>query len=637
MLKKNRKNGYNGGIRTGVDSRGKVNAGGDLNFRQNKINFFASGNYNERKSISTSNNSQTLYSTDTTSSVASDKGTNNGAFGFGRAGFDYFIDNRNTISVTANYNKGHFHNEDTQVIDTSINKIDSSHTSRFTNSTSNFENFGGQLSFKHNFAKNGHDLTADANYNSSTSSSNSNITSNIYQPDGVTAKYPAYLQQGVGNGYNHFLTIQSDYENPLTDDSKFEAGVRGAIRDFKTVNLQYINDNTFTHGFVLNPSASSRYKFNDQVYAAYANYSFKVKRFSYQVGLRAESSNYTGKLLSSTGADSSQFKVSYPLGLFPSVFITYKVDSKQDLQLNYSRRVNRPTFFQLIPTYDFTNPQSPSVGNPDLKPEFTSSFEMSYNNNYSRGSNFLATVFFKYTTDLLTRYIYKDIDRNTAIPNPTDSLYYTTYVNANNSYSYGLELTNKNAVTKWWDLTLNVNFFNSVINATLPNQSISNNQLSWFGKMNNSIKIGKGWSFQFSGDYQSKSLIPQNSGGGQGGGGRGGGMFGGNQQQALAQGYILPRYSLDAAIRKDWTWKNGQSGSLTLGMNDIFRTQLYKTTASSVIDTEVLIQETQRRRDPQVLRLNFSYRFGKFDATLFKRKNTKADQGGSDMMGGGNG
>ncbi len=180
--------------------------------------------------------------------------------------------------------------------------------------------------------------------------------------------------------------------------------------------------------------SSSRYKFKDQVYAAYSTYSFRYKRVSYQLGLRAESSSYTGKLYTLSGADSTPFKVSYPLSLFPSAFITYKIDDKQDFQLNYSRRINRPNFFQLLPSYDFSDPQNPSVGNPGLKPEFTHSFEMSYHYNYARSSNFLATIYFKYTTDLITRYAYKDINKNVQ-PGvvATDSLYYTSYINANKS------------------------------------------------------------------------------------------------------------------------------------------------------------------------------------------------------------
>ncbi|MBN8835947.1 MAG: TonB-dependent receptor [Sphingobacteriia bacterium] len=635
VLKKNKKNGYNGGIRAGIDSRGKINTGADFNYRQGKINVTMSGMFNERKSIYENTTNQTQYytkpNTDTAFGHTLENGNNNGSFGFGRLGLDYFLDNRNTFSVTGNYNKGHFLNESDQYIDSTINNVPWSHTSRTSNTSFNFQNFGGQLSYKHNFAENGHNITADANYNSSTTSSDGLITTTTYQPNGTTTKYPYYIQQAIGTGYNHYFTLQSDYENQITETKKLEAGIRGAIRDFKTENLQTISSASTGYIFTPNPSSSSRYKYNDQVYAAYVNYSFKVNKWAYQLGLRMESSNYTGHLLDANEVDTSTFKVKYPVSLFPSAFITYKIGDKQDFQINYSRRINRPNFFQLIPSYDFSNPTSPQVGNPNLSPEFTNSFEMSYNNNYMKGSNFLATVYFKYTTDLITRYSYKDVNKNTILASG-DSLWYTTYINANNAYSYGLELTDKQQMTKWWDLTVNVNFYNSVLNATIPNQAINNSLLSWFGKMNNNFKVAKGWSVQFSGDYTSKTLIPQSSGGG-GGGGRGGGFFGGGQQ-ALAQGYILPRFGFDAAIRKDWNWKKGRTASLTLSMNDIFRTQLYKTTSESSSINQVLLQDSERRRDPQVLRVNFSYRFGKFDMTLFKRKNTKADQSaGMDMIG----
>ncbi len=630
VLKKNKKNGYNGGLRLGVDTRGRLNTGGDINFRQNKVNFFASGSYNQRKSLGVSDANTKFIGTSPMGVVSTSNNTNNGYFAFFRGGLDYFVDNRNTISITANFNKGKFDNDGTQQIDTTTTSLISM-SNRNTLSSFNFKNFGGQLSFKHNFAKNGHSISADANYNSSSNTNETNIGNAIYNSNG-SQKYPLYQQRSNGDGTNKFFTLQTDYENQLTENTKFEAGVRGAIRDYKTDNLQYINDNVSGNGFVLSPRASSRYKFNDQVYAAYSTYSFKYKKFSYQLGLRVESSNYTGNLLKVNGEDSSSFKVDFPLSLFPSAFITYKLTDKQDLQLNYSRRVNRPNFFQLLPVYDFTDPQNPSVGNPALKPEFTSSFELSYNNNYKRNANFLATAYFKYSSNLITRYIFKDIDKNTQPGQVSnDSLFYTSSINANNSYTYGLELTNKLPVNKWWDLTLNLNLYNSQINANIPGQNIDNSIVSWFGKVNNSFKLAKGLSLQVSGEARSKTLLPQ-GGGGRGGGGRGGGMWGGGNQ-TLAQGYTLPRYfDLDLAIRKDFTWKNGRSGSLTFSMNNIFRTAT-ETYTEAIFFT----QDTYRLRDPQVLRINFSYRFGKFDISLFKRKNNKADSGDSGDMGGGMG
>jgi hypothetical protein len=133
-----------------------------------------------------------------------------------------------------------------------------------------------------------------------------------------------------------------------------------------------------------------------------------------------------------------------------------------------------------------------------------------------------------------------------------------------------------------------------------------------------------------SGNYQSKTILPQGGGGGGGrmGGGGGGGFFGGGGT-GTAQGYMYPFYSVDAAIRKDWTWKGGNSASVTVSMNDIFRTALNKTYSSSEFGAFAFNQLSERRRDPQILRINLSYRFGKIDTDLFKRRNTKQDNSGA--------
>ncbi len=626
VLKKNKKTGYNGGIRAGIDSRGKLNLGGDFNVREDKLNISFSGNMNERKSISNGVTDRTNLLSTQSRVYNTTEGTNLGTFTFMRGGVDYFVDNRNTISLSGNYVNGSFDNTQFQKVDSTIKSIYTSYNNISTLSNMNFRNIGTQLSFKHNFAKTGHNISADLNYNSSKNNNESTITTQNYNTNN-TAKGSPFLQQTMGNGTNKFYTLQADYENPISETSKLEAGVRGAVRDFANMSEQY-RFNYTTSKYELVPLISNKYKFNDQVYAAYATYTFKAGKLNYQLGLRAESSQYTGTLLNAQGVDSAKFNVNFPLSLFPSAFITYKIDDKQDFQFNYSRRVNRPNFFQLMPFPDYSDPQNINIGNAGLKPEFTNSFELSYNNAYKKGSNFLATLFFKQNTDLITRYVYRDKD---ALSTKGDSAYFSTYINADKSYVTGLELTNKLAVNPWWDLTLNVNIFYSIINATTPGLTptsprveLNNSLVSWFGKMNNNFKLTKTISFQLSGDYNAKSVLPPNSGGM----GRGGGMWGGGPQ-STAQGYNLPRYGIDLAIKKDWTWKNGKSGSLTLSVNDIFRTQSYDAYSESSFFT----QTSTRTRDQQVFRLNFSFRFGKFDATLFKRKNTKADtSGGMDMM-----
>ena len=123
VLKKNRKAGYNGNVRAGIDSRGKFNGGADINLKQGKVNFFASGNYNQRKSISEG----TVFSENLTSPITdvsqASKTTSNGSFAFGRAGFDYLMDNRNTITVSGVVVRGKFENEDNLNFDSLRNGI----------------------------------------------------------------------------------------------------------------------------------------------------------------------------------------------------------------------------------------------------------------------------------------------------------------------------------------------------------------------------------------------------------------------------------------------------------------------------------------------------------------------------------
>ena len=636
VLKKNKKTGYNGGLRAGVDSRGKVNIGGDLNLRQNKINFFMSGVYNQRKSKSTSTTDRTTYfpSQPISRIYQEGNGVNEGYFAFLRGGFDYLIDIRNTLSVTANYNKGSFNNDNTQRLDSTINRIDSSYNNIIQHSEGLFQNVGTQLSYKHNFAKTGHELTADFNYNSSKNDNNNNISTQTYTRKNNVAYLPV-LQQTLGKGNSNNTVAQLDYANPFSDNQKIEMGARASIREFENDNNQFFYSHQ-TKRYELSRSISSRYKFTDKVYAAYATYSLKVKNLSYQFGLRAESSNYDGVLIARSRANLDSilnFNVEFPLSLFPSLFVTNKLSDKEDLQFNYSRRINRPNFFQLMPFIDYSDPQNISVGNAGLKPEFTNSFELSYNNNYAKGSNFLASLYTKLNSNLITRYQYIAANPDTAHHySSEDSVLFNTYLNANNSITSGVELTNRIAVAKWWDNTINFNLFHSKIELNDPKTgSITNQLTSWFVKVNNAFKIQKNIAVQLSGEYYAKTVLPQEGGrgGGGGGGGRGGGggMWGGGQV-GTAQGYINPRYSFDIAVRKEWTWKGGNTASLSLSMNDFLRTQLY----STYTESPFLVQNSTRRRDPQVLRLNFNYRFGKFDVSLFKRKNTRSEEGGTDIM-----
>lgn len=612
VLKKNRKAGYNGNIRAGIDSRGKPQLGGDINIKQQKINFFAGAQLGFRKSISTVTTDRTDFYNKSVAHLHQENGpVGKGFFGFARMGLDYLIDNRNTLSISGNFVRGQFKNTDLINInrDTTYPAYSiTDYGNRGSNSQFNFRNYGSTLSFKHNFAKAGKEVTADVNYNYSKNNNNNDISTQYFFPN-TSPKTPLIYQSSMGGGVTKFFTAQTDYANPITATTKIEGGARVALRDFSSNNENFIRDPNTGKNIPLSLLNSS-YKFTDRVLAAYATFSQQLKKFNYQLGLRVESSKYNGTLINT----SKKFANDFPFSLFPSAFATYKINDKQDMQLNYSRKINRPNFFQLIPFIDFTDSLNLSKGNPNLVPEFTNLLELSYQNQIANGHNLLSTVYFKNTTDLITRYQYPE--KNPNAPAKPDTVLFTSYANASRSFTYGVELTARDKISKWWDLNTNLNIFNVTLKAGNLPGGVDNSQVSWFFKINNSFKLPKNYSIQLSGDYQAKTLVQP---GGGGGGGRGGMMFGGGNLPS-AQGYIKPFYGVDIAIRKDFLKNN--AASITLQMSDVFRTRINGSYARSVY----FIQETDRRRDPQVLRLNFSWRFGKFDVSLLKRKNMKGEQ-----------
>ncbi|MGN6418045.1 MAG: TonB-dependent receptor domain-containing protein [Pseudobacter sp.] len=614
VLKKNRKAGYSGSVRAGVDSRGRFNGGGDINMRQGKVNLFANGNYNQRKSKSWGEMDRLSEERGKTVSTDQEsKGAFDGSFAFGRIGLDYFIDNRNTITLSQSIVNGNFNGANNQNINTDTLGVSNAFLSqrRINGNDNNFRNYGTQLAYKHNFAKPGKELTADVNFNTSKNDNGTNIRYQYFddplQQNGVS---PVFVQTTAGGGKNNSLVAQTDYINPINDKMKWEAGLRAQIRNFESRQLNYLDGS-------YKPELSNEFEYTDYVYAGYATFSQKVKdNFSYQVGLRAESSSYDGKQIGK-GSYSNDF----PISLFPSVFLTRSFENRQDLQLNYSRRINRPNFFQLMPNTDYTDPLNYQTGNPDLKPEFTHSLELSYQKTYGeKNHTFLATLFGKYTTNLISRY-----QNWQQLGGSGDSAYISTWVNASNAYASGLELIFRNNWTKWWEMNFNTNIYYSKIEGDNVVKNLENERTSWNVKTNHTFKFGKGWSFQLSGDYQSRSALPvstSNSGQGGRGFGGGGGGFGGGPV-STTQGYIDDNYGMDLGLKKDFQIKKN-TASISINWSDVLRTR------RNLVHSEAdgFVQDDFRRRDPQIVRVNFSYRFGKFDVGLFKRKNTKGEQEG---------
>lgn len=596
--------------------------------RQGKINVFANANYGQRKSISNGETDRfTFFKYPNTRLLQLDKNTNVGYFAFLRGGIDYFIDNRNTITVSGVMVNGRF--KPNTVSDLNVDTLfntntSSSYSQRLSNTTGEFKNRGGMMSFKHNFAKAGKELTADVNYNKSRNENNNLIATSFY--DKVGGPLSREFQQLLdGNGQTEFITLQTDFSNPIKDKSKIEMGARMQLRNIDSRNdISFVSPNGVP---ILVPELSSRYENEDRVYAAYSTFSNAIKDFGYQLGLRVESSTYNGTVRTATSSSKDtliSYSNEFPLSFFPSIFLTQKLKNSQELQANFSRRINRPNFFQLFPFTDYSDSLNLSRGNPDLKPEFTYSSEISYQKTFKNNNSVLASVYFKYTDKLITRY--QTIETNPV--KPSDSVLINTFINANSSYVGGLELIGRNTISKWWEVTSNLNLFTSRININDPGITDQGNIYSWLIKINNTFKLPKNFSVQLSGEYQSKTVLPPGGSGGGGGfggggggrGGGGGGFFGG--PQTTSQGYIRPNYGVDMAVRYEFLKE--KQASISLSFSDMFRTRR----SDVYSESSSFIQNSFRRRDPQFFRLNFNYRFGKFDVSLFKRKNMRGEAEG---------
>lgn len=615
VMKHNRGKGYNGSLRAGVDARPRINLGGDISLRQGKFNFFGNANYNQRKSISQGYTRRTSYTTDPATYLDQNQTqVNKGYFLNSRLGFDFFADNRNTYTVSASMTRGQFNPEDDieAQTDTLLGLTNNPYSTYDRDSETNriFQNAGASFLYKHLFKKENTELTADLNLNAIESQFQGDYAN--YYDDSFSV-----IQRQTGGAQQKLITSQSDFSTLINDKTKLEAGIRGNVRFFETSYTNF-NKNISTGDYNEIPQLFLDYAFVDQVYAGYVNYSKNLPKWKLQGGLRMESSNYKGEIKDTT----LTFKNEYPLSLFPSLYITRVINAKQDVQLAMSRKINRPSFMQLVPFTDYSDSLNVSRGNPGLKPEFTHLVELSYQYSINKKNTIIATAFGRYITDLTVRnqlIEYSELLATEIVVN--------SYDNANNSMAYGLEVVSRNVFSKWLELTSNINLYHSEIDGKNISQELTNKFDSWWIKTNAIIRLPYQFTFQAMFDYSSRRALEIGSsergggmGGGGGHGGMGGGGFGGSTN--TVQGYVLPTYGLDLSLKKEFG-KN-KNFTATISIQDVLKSRITYTHS----ETSLFIQDTYRRRDWQLWRLNVSWKFGKVDATLFKRRNSRQSEGG---------
>ncbi|RPE06015.1 TonB-dependent receptor [Chitinophaga lutea] len=594
VLKKNRRAGINGLVSAGISTTGSTNAGLDLNIRQGKINFFANYNLRDRRSPMDQHLFRKNLGNDTTTYLDQyQEGEFGRKFQSGRIGFDWFIDNRNTVTISQGLVGGDFNNLNSQTTyDLDIHQSRVRYGKGRNDSKHGFRNYTTQVGYKRTFAREGRELTADFTYNRANNKNNNDYNLQYYDMQGNISNSPNQpeLRYGNGKGNTTYYTGQVDFVNPFNEKSKLEIGLRTTARTFNNVLNTFGKD--FPSGqFVYDSALSNDYHYTEQINAAYASYTGAFGQYGFQAGLRAEQSFYSGEMRNVKGAS---YSIDYPISLFPSLFLTRKFKGDHEVQLNYSRRIQRPWFRDLLPNIEY-NANSARRGNPALKPEFTNSFELSYLKDFDRKHNILASVYFRNTNNAITNF---NVDTTLVLDGQERQVVLSYPINARQRNSYGAELTIRNQLTKGWDITTNLNMAQTSIEA----EGLSNKGFVWFGKINSNTKLPWSTTLQVTGEYESRVINPQ--------------------------GEEAPEYQVDVALKKDFFKK--KNFSVSAGLNDIFNTDR----DLSWTNTTFSQSERYRKRVSREFRVNLSWRFGKMDTNLFKRKKGEGGEGG-DMGGDG--
>ncbi|RYZ35351.1 MAG: TonB-dependent receptor, partial [Sphingobacteriales bacterium] len=412
---------------------------------------------------------------------------------------------------------------------------------------------------------------------------------------------PSSVVNNRGKSASDQVIVQADYTHPIGENAKLEGGLRSYHNIFKSTYDAFAIDNGQSQKLPL----SNNYEYNEMVNALYGTYSNKIGKFSYQVGLRAEYSRFRGLLVDSA----RKFGYEYPAAirniwdaLFPSLFLTRELGEDDQLQVNYSRRIRRPNFWQLNPFIDINDPANLRQGNPLLKPEFINSFELNYSHNYKSG-NWLAVLYFRNNPNDITQYsdtittqLYEQLQNAGVSPNAI----LNTWVNASTTNRYGAEFTVQQKIGKNFDITPTVNMQYRTVKARINDQDLSNEGFNWEAELTMNYKIDarqalwNGLGFQLLGEYESAEVIPQ--------------------------GKQKPQYSVDFAMRKDFL--KGNKATVTFSVNDVFNTARWGT----IYDTENFYQDSYRRWSVRSFRLTLSYKFGKSDFSLSnKKRDSEAD------------
>lgn len=495
-LKKNQVKGLNGGINLGYGQGryARTNNSINFNYRINKFNFFTNASVNQNNTYQDLTINRLYYTPEGAYSSAFSQnsyikrqlGSNNL-----KLGLDYYVSKKSTLGLVLNgfynptfvptTNKAQILNQNNQVV--SIIEAFSPNDRKWKNGSIN-------LNYALKIDSLGKELTSNFDVIQYSSTQDQQLTNTIFTPERVLVG-----QTVLGSSLPAEINIKTakiDYVNPLKGGAKFETGIKTSF--IKTDNTADFFDIVNSQE-VPNYEFSNRFKYNENINAAYVNYSKNWKRLSLQAGLRYENTSIKGNQLGNKMTKDSTFTRAYN-SLFPTFYLQYQLDSTQTHQLGFSagRRIDRPNYQDLNP---FTYPLDRYTyygGNPFLQPTYSYNLEVSHTY-----KNFLTTS--------LEYSISKNLIFETNEQRGT--IYYSRPGNFGEFTSYGISVNGNFTINKWWTLQLYTELKNQGYNTKVYGQTLNESRFYWYVGPTNQFKINKKLSAELAGNYQTRVLAGQ--------------------------------------------------------------------------------------------------------------------------------
>ena len=594
ITKKNKNNGFNGSITATAIVARYFKSPNSLNFnwRQGKFNIYGNYGYAYWEGFNDIHTSSSLreeanlafdrYTRQYTFGRYSDRGQNF------RAGVDYFADKKTTLgfSVNGTIDKQKFTSgSTTDFYDSLHNYVQYNIAQSLNNTPETHLGFNGNYTRK--LDDKGGEISVDADYIFYNTQGTVYSNNYLYNADNVPSDAP-YLLNGLLPSLINIYSIKSDYKRVLTKDITFEAGVKSSYVKTDNNAVYSLYDN-IVKDWTPDTSISNHFIYKENINAAYINWRQSIRKFSVQLGLRAEQTNANGDQT----VKSIDFKKHY-IQFFPTTYFSYKTNDNNTFGISYGRRIERPSYQSLNPFRFQLDRYTYEQGNPDLQPQFSNNVEASYN--YKGELNISAN----YT---MTTAIISDAQITFKAAGDSNYTTYQTSQNIASERNIGLSINYSKQLMKSWMLNVFFNVYNHLYRGVVDSTNIDVSYNSFNASFNTQYSFKKGWSGEFSGFYNARDYVS--------------GVL-------LAEGRGM--FSLGAAKQI-----MNKKASVKLNLRDPF----YLMNFNTHTDLNKGIIDTHRIWDNRRIILTIVYRFGKTSGNQVRRR----DGGASDEQNrvGGNG